>query len=285
MDVNMDRVSLFGVGFIGSWYAWVDDVVAVPRNELESPTCNILYMRSTVHNYHVKDDEPLVDIDTNLTHFMRVLSQNFYRHGTDLTFNLISTWFIYDGKHLPAQEDDYSNQHGFYSITSRCREQLLQSYAETFGFKYRILRLGNVIGIGDKKISRRKNALQHMIRELAQGRDVDYLYKGGSIRDYIDVRDCVKAIKLVLEKGDFNTVYNIANGHGLNVNDLVRTAWAESGYKANIKEIPVPEFHHKVQVTNMWMDISRIKKLGYVQTYDIKQSVRELTHYYETNEA
>ena len=158
------------------------------------------------------------------------------------------------------------------------------SYAETFGFKYRILRLGNVIGIGDKKISRKKNALQHIVRELAQGRDVDYLYKNGAIRDYIDVRDCVSAIRLVIDSGEYNQIYNISNGQGLNVNTLVEIAHRASGYASKIKEIPVPEFHRTVQTPKMYLDISKIKKLGYVQQYNIQTSIEGLVEYYRHNE-
>ena len=280
----METVSLFGKGFIGSRYVEAyPDTIVVDRDSIYPKTRNILYMRSKVTNYNVKDGDPLIDIETNLLQFMETLD---YIHKTleDFTFNLVSTWFVYSPKEIPAREDSYCEPNGFYSITSLCREQLLKSYCETFDLKYRILRLGNVIGIGDKKISRKKNALQHIVRELAQGRDVDYLYKGGAVRDYIDVRDCVEAIHLVLEKGNLNEIYNIANGRGLNVNDLVNIAHRESGFVSKITEIPVPGFHKVVQMPKMYMDINKIKRLGYVQKYDIKQSVRELVHHYRNEE-
>lgn len=280
----MDKVSIFGgTGFIGKRYsdAYPIESEVVAREELYAPTGNILYFLSTNHNYNAKEGKPLLDIETNLVHFMKVLDANA---SSEMVFNYVSTWFVYGNTEQPAKENSPCNPTGFYSITKRCAEQLLISYCETFHFKYRILRLGNVIGIGDKKISRKKNALQHMVRELAQGRDVDYLYKGGAIRDFIDIRDCVEAIHLVLEKGETNQIYNIANGRGLNINDLVYLAWAESGYKSKIKEIDVPEFHKVSQTRNMYLDNKKIKSLGYSQKYDIAQSIKELIHYYETNE-
>lgn len=278
----MDKISVFGgSGFVGSRFLQsCEDAIPVPRDCLESPTPRILNFIGTTTNYNVYDS-PFLDIETNLVYFMKVLSENKKKWGSELAVSQISTWFIYDGKHIPASEDDCSEQHGFYSITSKCREQLLKSYAGLKGFKYRILRLGNVIGIGDKKISRKKNALQHIIRELAQGRDVDYLYKGGAIRDFIDVRDCVRAIRLVLEKGNLNETYNIANGLGLNVNDLVEVAHRETGFKSKVTMIDVPEFHRQVQTPKMVLDVRKLKSLGYVQQHDIKQSVRELVHHYQ----
>lgn len=277
------EISLFGKGFVLGKFVemFPDNVCVVPRNDIIAPTPDILYGISTVHNYHVKDGEPLKDIETNLVHFVNVLHANA---TPDMIFNLVSTWFVYGKTKCPAREDSHCNPTGFYSITARAREQLLISYCETFGYKYRILRLGNVIGVGDKKISRRKNALQYIVSEVAKGHDIDYLYKNGAVRDFIDVRDTARAIRIVLEKGETNQIYNIANGRGLNINDLVEVAWQESGYKSKITQIPVPDFHKVVQVETMWMDVKKLKSLGYVQQHDIPQSVRELVHHYEKDE-
>lgn len=276
----METVSLMGAGFIGSVYAEMyPDTIVVPRGSVVAYSPNLLYMRGTVTNYNVKDGMPYRDIESNLLHFMEVLVAT-HEKWKDFTFNLTSTWFVYSPREIPAKETSYCEPNGFYSITALCREQLLRSYCETFGLKYRILRLANVIGIGDKKISRKKNALQHIVKELAQGNDVDYLYKGGAIRDYIDVRDCAEAIHLVLEKGNLNEIYNIGNGQGWNVNELVDVAHRESDFKSKIYEIPVPDFHKVVQMPKMYLDNKKIKELGYVQRHDIKQTIRELVHYY-----
>lgn len=283
----MDKISVFGgQGFIGSTFAnaYPEETIVVPRSEVISETPNILFMRSTVHNYHPKEGEPFLDIETNLLHFMKVLSENHKKWGSNMVFNLISTWFVYGNTHLPAQEDSACNPTGFYSITARAREQLLISYCQTFSLHYRIVRLGNVIGIGDQKISAKKNALQWMVRELTQGREIN-LYKNGAIRDFIDVRDCVSAIHLVLKKGELNQIYNIANGKGLRVEQLIETARHEMGYTGKINYVEVPEFHKVVQTPIMWIDNTKIKKLGYVQQYDIAQSIRGLVAYYKEHES
>lgn len=277
----MNKVSLFGHGFVGREFTrQFPETVVVDRGAKYSPTNNVLYMRSTIHNYHPKDGNLFIDVDTNIFHFLEVLEAN---HKRDITFNLVSTWFVYGKTQVPANENSPCNPKGFYSITAWAREQLLISYAETFGLKYRILRLGNVIGIGDTKASPKKNAVQWMIKELAQGRDVE-VYKDGGIRDFIDVRDCARAIHLVLEKGELNTIYNVSNGEGLLVSDLISTAHRESGYVGKVGEKEVPEFHKIVQTSKMFLDTKKLKSLGYEKQHNIKDTIKELVHYYENNE-
>jgi len=282
----MEKISVFGGGgFVGGAFCrtYADDVEVVGRDVIAAEHPFIIDFVSTIDNYNVKTD-PFLDIDTNLTLLVEKLEMARKLHGEKTVYNFISSWFVYGKTKVPAREDSPCNPTGFYSITKRAAEQLLISYCQTFNMNWRILRLGNVIGVGDKKISKKKNALQFMIRELAQGRDIN-LYNSGTIRDFIDVRDAISAIHLVLEKGETNQIYNIANGCGLNVGGLVNQAWADAGYAGKINLIPAPEFHKQVQTNIMYLDVSKIKKLGYVQKHDIKQSVAELVEYYKHNES
>lgn len=281
----MNKVSVFGAGFVGGKFAetYPSDVDVVPRDSVLSAHPDVLYLISTIHNYHPKEGRPYLDIETNLMKFMEILSGLHRDWGNQAVFNLVSTCFVYGKVSIPAKEDSPCNPTGFYSITARAREQLLVSYCETVGMKYRILRLGNVIGVGDLKVSAKKNALQYMIKELAQGREIN-LYKGRTIRDFIDVRDVASAIHLVLEKGGLNEIYNIANERGWNVAALVESAWASADFSGKINRVPAPEFHSLVQTSDMYLDNSKIKELGYIQQYDILQSVAGLAKHYKANE-
>ena len=275
-------ISLFGAGFVGGKFAelYPEESETLDRRAVFSNYPDILYLRSTIHNYHPKEGDPFIDIKTNLLDFVKVLDVGFKLHGVDFVVNFVSSWFCYGKTKYPASEETYCNPTGFYSITKRAAEQLLISHAETFGYNYRILRLGGVIGVGDKKASPKKNALQWMVKEVAQGREVK-VYEGDALRDYIDVRDCVKAIKLVLDKGKLNEIYNIANGQGLRISDLVKHANIVGGFKGKVGTQPVPEFHKTVQVPSMWLDVKKLKDLGYVQSHDIHLSIEELVRHYQ----
>jgi nucleoside-diphosphate-sugar epimerase len=189
-------ISVYGsTGFIGSKFIemYTNECIPIPKSSNIPASTNVLYFISTVDNYNVYTD-PKLDINTNLIKLIDVLEE-CRKYKDQVTFNFISSWFVYGKTNdLPAKETSICNPTGFYSITKYAAEKLIASYCDTFGMKYKILRLTNIIGVGDKKTSKKKNAIQYMINCLKTN-DPIQLYDGGAhVRDYMDVGDACRAI-------------------------------------------------------------------------------------------
>ena len=272
MKPSSDITVFGGRGFVGSAFCKNKDNVTVKeRDDYSRHSSQILYFISTVDNYNVLEN-PHIDIDTNLKVLMSVLS------GCEKgdTFNFISSWFVYGDCKLPAKEKSHCDPKGFYSITKRAAEQLLISYCETFEINYRILRLANVVGRNDNKVSKRKNALQYLINELRENKPIQ-LYGGGNFtRDYTHVEDAVKAIDLVLQKGNLNTIYNIGNGVPLVFKDLIFTAAKLLNTSSKISTMEPTAFHKKIQVESFYMDNTKLKKLGYQPSWSTHDMIKSL---------
>ena len=276
---------LGGSGFIGSRYVkrFYDPAVGNirsinSRSDYTVRTKDVLNFVSTVTNYHVFD-EPYRDIDTNLTTLISMLES--WRKRDDAkngTFNFISSWFVYGDTNWPhdVKEDAPCNPKGFYSITKRTAEQLLISYCETFGLRYRILRLANVIGPGDTKASPKKNALQYLVNRLKAGRSIEIYGDGSQLRDYIHVEDCVRAIELVVSSGEKNAIYNIGNGRNWPLAHIIRFAARELNSASPIKYIPPKEFHTRVQVPSFYLNVDKLRGLGFYPEYTDEKLFRSL---------
>jgi nucleoside-diphosphate-sugar epimerase len=269
----MSLTILGGHGFVGSAYvrAYYHHAVANiksinARNDYEVYSEDVLHLISTVHNYSVFDN-PHLDIDTNLSLLVKVL-ENWKRYqestGKRGVFNLASSWSVYGNQeHLPVAEGAACDPKGFYIITKRCAEQLLISYCETFGLKYRILRFANIVGPGDSKVSPKKNVLQWNINQLAEGKTVELFGDGKFYRDFMHVDDCVRAVELVMSKGAVNEIFNIGNGPTWYYSEILD--YLNTAGKIVYKE--PTDFQKKVPVQSFYMDVTKLKNLGFVPEY------------------
>ena len=271
----MTITTLFGKGFVGSEFVEqnFESVVVQDRDDYVPATPNILYTISTVHNYNVFSD-PFLDVETNLLVLMRVLESARKKFGIDFEFNFVSSWFVYGNVNLPANEHVQCKPKGFYSITKKTAEDLLTSYCKSYGIRYRILRLANVLGPKDDKVSEKKNATQHLIKKVIAEEPIPLYYGGDFFRDYIDVRDCARAIKLVIDKGNNDTIYNISNGVPITFWDVIDFAIKYTGSKSTTEDYTKTEFHEQVQIRSMYLSNYKLHKLGYVPEYTIEDTLR-----------
>lgn len=278
----MNKISVFGAtGFIGNRFCelFPDNVTKVPRDYVASATPELLWLISTTDNYHVFDDVK-IDIETNLDLFVEALDWNFRQYGTDLVFNLISTWFVYGDVPVPVGERYFCNPNGWYSITALAREQLLRSYCDTFGCKYRIMRLGNVLGVGDKKASKKKNALQYFVQEIVNNRPVELYWPDRTVRDYIYVDDVCNAINLILSS-EFtkNQIYNVGNGIPIKFGECVEYVVNQVGNDV-VLHVERSNFHKVVQTNVIYLNNDKIVQLGYRPTKNIWAILDELIEHY-----
>lgn len=270
-----------GFGFVLGEFCtqFKDEVIRIAKVDDEPQSNRILYGISTTDNYSVFDNSTL-DIETNLIKLMNVLDACHNKYGKDFEFTFISSWFVYGksgSEETPLTEEGYCNPTGFYSITKRSAEQLLISYCETFGIKYKILRLANVIGAKDRKVSKKKNALQYLFDKIVHDEPIELYDNGEFYRDYIDVRDVARAIKLAMESPLPYTVYNISNGVSHKFIDLIKFAIEYAQSKSTVwDKLDKPEFHKVVQSKNVFLSNKKLEETGYKPAYTIWQSIQDI---------
>ena len=259
-------LSVYGAGYIGGRYCQMyDDTVIIPREERFPYTKEILYFISTVDNSNIHTDITL-DVDTNLRILCEVLNNC---RTSDICFNFISSWFVYGDCELPAREDVLCNPKGFYSITKKCAEDLLIDFCRTYGVKYRILRMPNVVGGIDPKASPKKNAISYLISLLKKGEDITLVNEGKIYRDVLHVDDVCRGINLVLNKGELDSIYNIGSGQMTSLGDIMKTAKHFLKSDSNILS--------KIGYSqDMYLDCSKVRALGFSPNISITEIIKEL---------
>jgi len=250
-----------GHGFIGSAFRRISpgQVINIPRYQRKPESNSILYLISTTHN-HYMNTEPYRDIETNL----RVLIDTLLNCvDQDITFNFVSSWFVYGNpKRLPVKECDPCNPMGWYSITKLCAERLLVSFCQQQQIKYRIFRLANVYGVGDK-FSVHKNALQYLTFQLASGKDVGVFYSGEFIRDYLYVDDVANALWHGIQATPLNQVYHIGGNRPRTFLYMLETARSFLKGRHIGEIVNKPLTTTQTFVKNMWLDSSKFYHTGF----------------------
>ena len=276
-SVSMDSLSIFGAtGFIGSNFCKFSKykTVTVSRNQIESATPNLVYFIGTTDNYNIFTN-PTIDVKTNIELLINVLECNRKKFG-NFTINYISTWFVYGNASIPYHEDSKCEPKGFYSISKYAAEMFLISYCKTYDINYRILRLGNVVGVGDLGVSKKKNALQYLVDKIKSNEDIE-LYEGGEItRDYIHVEDVVRAIDVIIADCPVDKIINVGSGKPIKLKELIDIVRLNSNSTSKITSIATPDFHKLVQVRDAYLDTSYLSSLGFKPIKSIYEEVVSL---------
>ena len=256
-----NKLSVFGsTGFVGNRYCELhpNDVIQIDRNDINPKSQNVLYLISTTDNYNVFTD-PVVDIETNLVKLMQVLNQC---RDNDVTFNFISSWFVYGSRNDTMHEDDECNPKGFYSITKRTAEQLLIEFCIVHKIKYRILRLPNVVGQGDSKASPKKNVLQNTINLLKNNQPITIYDQGTFTRDYMHIDDVCRAIDTVIKQGSVNEIFNIGTGISTRFIDVINAAKNQLNSTSEYIFVECPKKYKSFQLLNCRLDVTKLTNLN-----------------------
>ena len=270
----MSKTSVYGAtGFIGGTFCelFPNEVIVIPREERKPESNNILYLISTTSNYNVLEDVTL-DVRTNLNVLMETLE---HCKSKNIIFNYVSTGVVYGSDVVYVKEDSPCDPRGFYSITKRAAEQLIISFCQVYDVKYRIMRIANVYG-HDKTISAKKNVLGFLI-ELMRNNDPITLYNNGDdLRDYMHVKDVCRALKLVIDRGDVNSIYNIASGNALPFRTVIEFCREILQSESELLSVETPKFNQLVQVKNFSLNADKLKNLGFKQQIDLHMGLQSI---------
>ena len=188
--------------------------------------------------------DPLKYYDNNL-HGTMVLLQAMVAHGVDkIVFS--STAAAYgEPERVPILESDTPCPTNCYGQTKLAMEQMMSWVSKAHGLKYVALRYFNACGAHvSGAIGEAHDPETHLIpiilqvpngqREMVSVFGDDYPTKDGTcIRDYIHVTDLAQAHILALDylmKGGDNNIFNLGNGVGFTVQEVIDVARSVTGH-------------------------------------------------------
>ncbi|MDR2125068.1 MAG: UDP-glucose 4-epimerase GalE [Desulfovibrio sp.] len=177
-------------------------------------------------------------------------------HGVD-NFIFSSTCATYGTPlSLPLREDHPQNPINPYGRAKLAVEWMLRDFASAYGLRYCIMRYFNAAGAApaslDARIGERHDPETHLIPLLLRAAlrpggeaeifGTDYATRDGTcIRDYIHVCDLADAHVLAMERlaaGEPGTAFNLGNGRGFSVLELVGCVREVTGLPVRVRHSP-----------------------------------------------
>lgn len=182
-------------------------------------------------------DNPLQYVETNMG-----IEINLYEaaqsQGVKPRFIIVSSGSLY-GPHasLPLTEESNVLPNSPYAVSKLGQEQLAAYYGGR-GFEYIIARPFNHIGPG-QSLGFIAPDLTKQVIEAGNGTASEVRVGNlESRRDYTDVRDIVRAYRLLLEHGKPGGIYNICSGRALSGQQILDAIFTASGSKARTVQDP-----------------------------------------------
>lgn len=244
-EVNPDIiVNLAGRSSVGiSW--------KIPRNTLEVNVCGALNILETVRS---------CDMDCKVL--------------------LIGSSEEYDISNTPIDESHSLKATNPYGISKLALESFAITYRERYGMPVYFVRAFNHTGIGQTdsfvipswckqaaEISRSKKSGQLQVGNLE------------IIRDFSDVRDIVRAYRLILEKTDGKNVYNVGSGNGVKLRNILDYICGLS--EQEITVTVNPKLIRPIENGYICCDNSLLRKdTGWTPEHNIYETIGDMFNYY-----
>lgn len=204
-----------------------------------------------------------------------------------------STCAVYgEAEYLPVDENHPQNPSNPYGESKAMIEKMLKWYGKIHGFKYVILRYFNVCGsdsnglIGDSK-KPSSLLVQNAVRGAMEIESFFYTCPAVKtpdktpIRDYIDVEDLAEAHFLALkylEKNKPSQVFNLGNGKGFSVKEIVSEV--EKVFRIKIKKKKSPA--RKGEYAEIFANPEKaMKTLKWKPRKSLRDSIESLRKWYE----
>jgi GDP-4-dehydro-6-deoxy-D-mannose reductase len=189
-------------------------------------------------------------------------------------------------KELPLTEGHPLKPVSPYAVARVSQEMLSKVYADGFSLDIIMTRSFNHIGPGQRDVFVISSFAKQLV-QLAKNKTTNNTITTGNlsvIRDFVDVRDVVKAYYLLLKKGRRGEVYNICSGKGIVLKDIILTMSELLGMQ--IKTEVNPQLIRPNENKKVIGSYQKIKdELGWQPEIEIEKSLTDIINYWQTKTA
>lgn len=191
----------------------------------------------------------------------------FIHISTDEVFGDTETGFF--------KEDDIMRPSNPYSASKAAAEMVVLAYARTYGIPYKITRTTNNYGSRQHP----EKLIPRSIVSILKNEPIPIHGTGEQVRNWIHVKDNVRAIYEIMTKGSLGEAYHIASGEELSVNQIAKTILDsfEKPWNAQTVQYVADRSGQDIRYA---LDSSKIRALGWIPQDSLKEHISKLIYKY-----
>jgi len=179
---------------------------------------------------------------------------------------------------IPIDENYPINPICPYGISKHTVEHYLYLYNKNYGLKYTSLRYPNVYG-DRQNLHGESGVIAIFIDKMIKNENPIIFGDGKQTRDYVYVKDIVKANLLALERGD-NECFNLGQGKQISVLDVFNTLKKVLNFKGE----PVFEPERPGEIRHISLNSKKaFEKLGWSIENDFEKGIKKTVDYYKSS--
>ena len=221
---------------------------------------------SGVANVSFSFENPIMDYELNVSNVMRMLEAIRVESPATAFINLSSAAVYGTPSKLPVSEDADVAPISPYGWHKRQSEIVCREYAELYGLRTCSMRVFSAYGPGLKK-----QLFWDLFQKTREGKTVELLGNGDESRDYIFVKDLVRASETIAQKSKLKgEVINVSTGIETTIREAAQTFIEALGWDG---KIIFSGSKRKGDPENWCADISKLEKMGFKPKFSLQSGV------------
>ncbi len=191
---------------------------------------------------------------------------------------LASSAAVYgDSPELPKTEEMPLNPKSPYAITKVDGEYYCNLYSDAYGLPTVCARFFNVFGERQDPHSAYAAAIPIFITKFLRNESVTIYGDGTQLRDFIYVKDLVKALLLLMDKG--NGIFNIGYGKAVDINSLIHSIQENLHSSSEI----VYTTERAGEIKNSFSSVAKLNSLGFKPDFSFEAGLIRTINYFKQN--
>ena len=254
----------------------IDDLNTANLDELLADIDYIFHL-SAMASVPLSVDDPVSCNENNVNATIRLLESAVKNNVEKVVFSSSSAVYG-QNTNMPLKESEIPMPTSPYAASKASCELYLQSFYDSYGLNYTGLRYFNVFGPKQDKNSQYAAVIPNFISALLEGEQPVIYGDGEQTRDFIFVKDVVKANIKACES-DFNGIINVASGEKLSVNKLYEIIQETLGTDVEPKYLP----ERAGDIKHSLADVSKLEKINFeVNPDNFEDQLKETINWFRT---